>query len=204
MGLTYFRRYRMRCDLTTCLLEPPPLSPGYRLAPYRSGLVNEHAKVKFESFADGLDTFVFQCLARQDGCLRLMREIVGRQEFCEAATWLIYYEELSPEGGMAAATGPPGTGPLATGPLGTSAVGTVQGLSIDDVGSIQNLGIHPHHRGRGLGSLLMHHAAVGFRSAGLKSMQLEVTSDNVGAVRLYERLGFTIDEVVYKAAEVAG
>jgi [ribosomal protein S18]-alanine N-acetyltransferase len=82
-------------------------------------------------------------------------------------------------------------------------VGTVQGLECDGWGAIQNLGISQGHRGRGLGTLLLYHAAVGFRQAGLTRMHLEVTTDNTAAVRLYERLGFRRAKVVYKAAEVA-
>lgn len=165
------------------MVEPHRLTAGYRLEPYQRSLLTDHAKVKHEAFADGLDTFVFHCLSSSDGCLRLMREIAGRSGFCQSATWLVYHD-------------PPGGGQ-------SSAVGTIQGLRIGDIGSIQNLAIVGEHRGRGLGSVLMYHAAAGFRSVGLSTMQLEVTSDNVGAVRLYQRLGLTIEEVVYKSAEVA-
>jgi len=56
--------------------------------------------------------------------------------------------------------------------------------------------------GTGLGTLLLHLAAQGFRSAGLGRMHLEVTTDNTAALRLYDRLGFRRAKVVYKASEV--
>ena len=71
-------------------------------------------------------------------------------------------------------------------------MGTIQGLQSEGWGAIQNLGIAPQHRGRGLGSLLVLRAAGGFRSVGLTRMHLEVTTDNTAAIRLYERLGFEV------------
>ena len=111
-----------------------------------------------------------------------MREISSRACFVPEATWLVRYRDPTE---------------------GSVPVGTVQGLCLDDWGAIQNLGIEPQHRGRGLGSLLLLSAAQGFRQAGLRRMHLEVTTDNTAAIRLYRRLGFKQASVVYKAAEVA-
>ena len=71
------------------------------------------------------------------------------------------------------------------------------------LGSVQNVGVTRGIRGRGLGSLLLYHALVGFREMGIKRAFLEVTARNTGAVRLYHRLGFRCVKTVYKAAEVA-
>jgi hypothetical protein len=80
----------------------------------------------------------------------------------------------------------------------------VQGLGDrTGLGAIQNLGVIPAHRGRGLGALLMDRALCGFRQAGLTRAFLEVTADNQGAIRLYERLGFSVVKTVFKAADVA-
>jgi hypothetical protein len=43
----------------------------------------------------------------------------------------------------------------------------------------------------------------GFQSAGLRRVFLEVTAQNDGAIRLYQRLGFSKARTVYKAVEVA-
>ncbi len=188
MGMTYFKRYRMEFDLRDWRGEDPRLPEGYELLPYLPGLLREHAIAKFNSFKEELDANVFPCLSRRDGCLRLMREITSRGDFVPDATWLIRALETNPR----------------TGVVQPYAVGTIQGLSTEGWGSIQNVGIDPAHRGKGLGSILLSKAATGFRAVGLERMHLEVTTENTGAVRLYERLGFKRSSVVYKAAEVAG
>jgi ribosomal protein S18 acetylase RimI-like enzyme len=183
MGLTYFKRFRMDCDLRQSLPDPRPLPAGYELVPFGTDLVREHAIAKYESFRDELDANVFPCLGRRDGCLRLMREIASRTAFVPEATWLLRHRD---ERGK------------------VSSVGTVQGLQSEGWGAIQNLGIQATHRGRGLGSILLMKAAAGFWNVGLRKIHLEVTTENTAAIRLYERLGFTRAQVVYKAADVAG
>ncbi len=184
MGLTYFKRFRMEYDLSHTLPEAGPVPPGYELVPFTSDLIREHAIAKYQSFRLELDANVFPCLGRRDGCLRLMREISSRAGFVPEATWLCRF--LDPESGR------------------RQPIGTIQGLQIEGWGAVQNLGIDPLHRGRGLGSILLARSAQGFRDAGLRRMHLEVTTDNTAAIRLYERLGFKRVHVVYKAAEVVG
>ena len=183
MGLTYFKRYRMECDLVTSLRECPPPPAGFRLLPYSPQLLRQHAAAKYEAFAREMDSNVFPCLSNYEGCLRLMREITSRQCFAPEATWLCQRESQ-------------GDGP--------EPVGTIQGLEVDGIGSIQNLGIVSSCRGHGLGTLLLRRAADGFRQLGLQRMQLEVTTDNTAAIRLYRRLGFRDIQIVYKAAEIDG
>ena len=190
MGLVYFRRYRMRCDLTTSLRGPATIPAGLHWRSFDQTTVADHAAVKHEAFVGGLDSYVFACLSRREGCLRLMREIASRDGFVAAATWLI---QSQPPVGAQRGIG----------------VGTIQGLQMQDDagrrwGSVQNVGIVPSHRGRGLGAALLQRSAEGFRQVGLEEMRLEVTTDNVEAVSLYRRLGFVVDSVVYKAAEVSG
>ena len=184
MGLTYFKRYRMEFDLSNSVPECAQAPAGYDFIPYTPALLKEHAQAKYESFCQELDAIVFPCLGRRDGCLRLMREITSRATFIPEATWLCRVRD--PDSGR------------------PRPVGTIQGLQIDEWGAVQNIGIDPSHRGRGLGSILLSRAGEGFRRVGLKKMHLEVTTDNTAAIRLYERLGFRRAQVVYKAAEVAG
>ena len=184
MGLTYFKRFRMEYDHTRAIPASGPVPAGYELIPFSPELVREHAVAKYQSFRWELDANVFPCLGRRDGCLRLMREISSRAGFVPEATWLCRHRD--PDSGR------------------PTAVGTIQGLQVDGWGAVQNLGIDPDHRGRGLGTILLARAAEGFRAEGLERMHLEVTTDNTAAIRLYERMGFRRAKVVYKAAEVAG
>lgn len=174
----------MDFDLTAHVPETRAIPEGYQLVPYSDELVHEHATAKYKSFRQELDANVFPCLGRRDGCLRLMREIVSRANFVRQATWLLRYWD--PQIGR------------------SQPIGTIQGLQMEGWGAIQNIGVEPPHRGLGLGSLLVSRAANGFREVGLTHMHLEVTTDNVAAIRLYERLGFRRARVVYKAAAVAG
>src|SRR5262249_9066660 len=78
--------------------------------------------------------------------------------------------------------------------------GSVQGLrERSGLGAIQNLGVTPAHRGRGLGSALLLQALHGFARAGLARALLEVTAQNDGALRLYRRHGFRCVKTLYKA-----
>jgi hypothetical protein len=183
MGVTYFKRFRMEMPLNGWR-DPPRLLPaGYRLMRWDPLLVSRHADAKYRSFCEEIDAIVFPCFSERRGCLRLMTEIADKPGFQPLATWLLTYE--SPEGFV-------------------EDCGTVQGIC-DDLrcGSIQNLGITPEHRGRGLGTLLLLTALNGFWQGGLRRAALEVTAQNGDAVRLYRRLGFRRVKTVYKAVEVA-
>ena len=172
----------MELDLDRAPNFSVPLPSDYHLVEWDECLIRDHAAAKYNSFRTELDANVFPCLGRRDGCLRLMREIVGRSNFIPEATWLLRY---IPAGRRA------------------ESVGTVQGISIDGWGSLQNLGIARGHRGHGLGTILLAKAIQGFRVAGLSKMHLEVTSDNTAAVRLYTRLGFRNAQTLFKATDIS-
>jgi ribosomal protein S18 acetylase RimI-like enzyme len=183
MGLTYFKRYRMEIDLRQTHFAPDMVPLPYSLTAWASSLVEAHAEAKFSSFCYEIDANVFPCLGNREGCYRLMREIARRDGFLPSATWLLE----------------------SSGENGTSEVcGTIQGVRDNrGFGAIQNLGITPGHRGLGLGTTLLFRTLRGFQEVGLQQAYLEVTAQNVGAVRLYERLGFHTVRTVYKAADVA-
>jgi ribosomal protein S18 acetylase RimI-like enzyme len=177
MSIAYFKRFRMEIDL----YEAPPLPvlpEGYGWVPWGPSLVEPHAEVKYYSFQDEIDASVFPSLGCRDGCYFLMREISRKSGFLAEATWLV----ACPSGYC----------------------GTVQGLrERTGVGAIQNLGVMPLHRGRGLGRALLLQALHGFRRASLGRAFLEVTAQNDSAVRLYRSLGFHCRKTVYKAVEAA-
>ncbi|MEM9413670.1 MAG: N-acetyltransferase [Planctomycetota bacterium] len=165
-------------------LDIQPIA-GYRFLPWSSNLLSEHAEAKYLSFCNEMDSHVFPCLGNSGGCLKLMNEISCRKGFAPKATWLVVteqnFENYRPRENC----------------------GTVQGIvEKEDVGSIQNLGIVPAHRGKGLGKQILIRSLIGFRSMGLETVTLEVTSKNESALRLYEGIGFSIDEIVYKHADL--
>lgn len=170
----YFKRFRMELDLRTL----PPVGPvaGFAFVPWDDGLLDLHAEVKYRCFQGELDGEVFTNLSGRTGCQLLMRAIRESAGFCPQATW------------------------LATTPAGS--VGTVQGL-FDEAGfgAIQNLGVMAGYRGHGLGEALMVRALHGFRTAGGRRAVLEVTAENVSAVRLYRRLGFRAYKTVYRETD---
>jgi GNAT superfamily N-acetyltransferase len=186
MGLSYFKRFRMEIDLGRVLphVDPPP---DYRLVSWDSKLLRAHAEAKYLSFRQEIDANVFPCLGEYEGCMRLMTEIAKKDGFLPGATWLVVHDSQEAR---------------ETEEFGCTLCGTIQGIrDRTGMGAIQNLGITPEHRGRGLGSVLLLRALEGFQDAGLRRAFLEVTSQNEGAIRLYRRLGFYKVRTVYKAAE---
>lgn len=180
MACTYYKRYRMEVDLSRASGQTPWVPRPYRYVPWNPRLLGAHAEAKFLSFRHEIDAVVFPCLGDFSGCHRLMREISLREGFVPQATWLIVHQ------------------------LTRDVCGTIQGVRSDEGwGSIQNIGVVPGHRKLGLGAGLIHRALAGFRQAGLLRAYLEVTSDNIDAIRLYKRLGFREAQTVYKVAEIA-
>jgi ribosomal protein S18 acetylase RimI-like enzyme len=168
---TYFKRYRMELFLRD-LPPVPPIPVGFDFVPWTTSLLDLHAEVKFESFRDEIDTFVFPNLGHPSGCRELMWNIATQANFVPESTLLL------------------------VGPFG--ACGTVQGIRDRWFGAIQNLGIVPEQRGKGLGKLLLLKSLHGFVRAGLSRAYLEVTARNEAAVRLYRRLGFRSTRTIYK------
>lgn len=184
MVLTYFKRYRMEIDLRHCGRLVPHVPKGYAFLPWSRSLLDLHAEVKYRSFCNEIDANVFPCLGELAGCRRLMREITRKGGFLERATWLVVTDTHDVRC--------------------RESCGTIQGIRDQaGVGAVQNLGIVPDYRDQGLGSSLLRRALQGFRESGVDRVYLEVTAENEGAIRLYERLGFRTVKTVFKVAEVA-
>jgi ribosomal protein S18 acetylase RimI-like enzyme len=163
--------------------ELSPLPPGYELLPWDESLRESHARAKFESFRDELDTNIFSCLGNEEGCRRLMRDISFRDGFLPESTWLLV--KKSPDRRTAIPCG------------------TIQAIRVAPrIAAIQNVGVIPSHRGLGLGARLVNQALQGMRACRIDFGQLEVTAQNLGAIRLYERIGFARLKIVYKSADI--
>jgi hypothetical protein len=172
---TYYKRFRMEIDLQDPL--PPALLPaGYRWVAWDDALLETHAEVKFASFVEEVDAVVFPSLGCRLGCSHLMREIRGKIGFRPESTWLVACDD--------------------------GYCGTVQGVrERSGIGSIQNLGVTPPHRGRGLGAALLLKALHGFRQTSMHRAFLEVTAQNDLAIRIYRRLGFRCKKTIYKQVQ---
>jgi len=176
--LQYFKRHRMELDLTNAPVPSAVLPEGYHWGEWDEEDVERHALVKHRSFRDEVDAEVFTSLGEYYGCLRLMREISQQDGFLGPATWLIVYRG---DDGL------------------PCDCGTIQGLSQSEyVGSIQNVGVVPEHRGLGLGRALILKSLEGFVLARHKRAVLEVTATNHPAVELYRSLGFQITKTMYR------
>jgi GNAT superfamily N-acetyltransferase len=180
MAISHFKRLLMELDLRRVELPLPRLPEGYAFAAWHPVLNDAHARAKFESFAGELDSEVFESLSDLAGCRRLMSDISRHEGFLPGATWLVRFEgnEFS----------------------GPSPCATIQGLRRSQwVGTIQNVGVVPEHRGCGLGRALLTKSLLGFRQLGIRQVRLEVTAANKSAVRLYESLGFLVRRTSYRS-----
>ncbi|MCA9240196.1 MAG: GNAT family N-acetyltransferase [Planctomycetales bacterium] len=163
-------------------LSQPALPPGYRFVPWSESHLAAHSEAKYHSFRDEIDAELFSCFQSEEGCERLMRDISLKEGFLPQATWLVEY---------------------AAAPHKIEPCGTIQGMQLSRrVGGIQNIGITPLHRGRGLGRALISAALLGFQQAGLSAVHLEVTASNQAAYELYRKLGFRRAGAIYRAVEV--
>jgi len=174
MAIIYYKRFRMEISLNG--FAAPSLPAPFYWKPWDDKLIDLHAEVKYRCFREEIDSNVFPCLATIAGCRRLMREIRRKPGFLPEATWLI----ASPAGYVA----------------------TIQGAADrGHVGAIQNVGVIPEYRGRGLGRALVGRSLLGFVEVGLARAYLEVTAENAEAVRMYRSVGFRRARTLYKAVD---
>lgn len=79
---------------------------------------------------------------------------------------------------------------------GGAVVGTVMAGYEGHRGWINYLAVEPARQRGGLGRTLMAEAERLLRAAGCPKINLQVRRTNAGVIAFYERLGFTVDEVV--------
>jgi ribosomal protein S18 acetylase RimI-like enzyme len=144
--------------------------------PWDEAVLPLHAEVHYQAFADAIDCELFPSFSDRYSCTHLLREIQSKPGFLPAATWLVA--------------------------CGGGCCGTVQGvIDCNGDGAIQNIGVLAGHRDLGLGTALLLQALHGFRAHRVFRAYLEVTAENAGAVRLYQRLGFRKMKTLYKAID---
>ena len=63
-------------------------------------------------------------------------------------------------------------------------------LRTPDAMHVLSVNVEPQSRGRGIGKMLLTEAETRAKLAGVRKMSLNVREDNIGAMRLYTRLGY--------------
>jgi ribosomal-protein-alanine N-acetyltransferase len=63
-------------------------------------------------------------------------------------------------------------------------------------GNVSTIDVHPDFRRLGLGTRLMNLAEANLREMGLKKYTLQVEVDNEAAIKLYQKLGFSISRTL--------
>jgi predicted N-acetyltransferase YhbS len=168
--IQYIKRLQMSFDFRKKNIPKLFLPDGFRFVSWDLHLLDIHADVKHRSFKDDTDAVIFPTFREYDRCLRLMESIATSHSFLPEATLLIAHGQENEL---------------------VEYVANIQGMKHSpEVGGIQNVAVLPAYRRKGLGQALLYGALNGFRNAGLQKVSLEVTADNLPAVRLYHRVGF--------------
>jgi GNAT superfamily N-acetyltransferase len=167
--VSHVKRYRMEC--TQLAWRREPVYSDVHFLPWQPSRLGDHAYALWQSFRDEPDTMTFPSLGHETGCRDLLHAIASLPNFCPAATWL--------------AVGPDGP------------IGSIQGLIEFRCGEIQNLGVIPGERGRGIAGALLRRAVEGYRDIGCRKVSLEVAASNDAALGLYRKFGFRPYKTVY-------
>lgn len=174
----FVKRNQMVFDFTKTAVGPPQLPTGFWFVEWSDSLVKPHADVLHRSFRYDSDGAVFTTFRQYNHCQRLIEMLAESSHFLPAATLLIAYG--NPDDIF-------------------EYVANIQGLKLaDDVGAIQNVAVLPEYRRRGIGQAIVLGALQGFLRAGVKRVTLEATSDNLPAVNLYHRIGFSTFRVYFR------
>ncbi len=171
---TFLKRYRMELDFDPKGYQAEPQLPdSYFWQEWSWRLQEVHAEVLFESFNREMDCKIFRSFHTQGGCSSLIRDLSQRAEFVPEATWLVSNQER--------------------------ACGSIQAvLHNGKTLAIQNVGISPLHRGKGLGKALLLKLMISLSRYSLNKITLEVSAENFIAIKLYRNLGFRKTKLIYK------
>ena len=174
----FVKRNQMVFDFTKIVSAPPQLPTGFWFAEWSVSLLEPHADVLHRSFRNDSDGAVFTTFRQYNHCHRLIETLAESSTFLPDATLLIAFGD--PDGIF-------------------EYVANIQGLKLsDEVGAIQNVAVLPDYRRLGVGRALVLGALQGFQRAGVQRVTLEATSDNLSAVNLYQRIGFTSFRVYFR------
>ncbi|MDR0611363.1 MAG: GNAT family N-acetyltransferase [Planctomycetaceae bacterium] len=171
MPFQYIKRLHMVFDFTEATLLPrPDLPPRCRYVAWEPSLLEVHADIQHRGFRNDLDARVFPTFRDYNLCLNLMRSISDNPSFLPEATLLIangFEDDLF------------------------EYIACIQGMRFsNEVGAIQNIAVLPDYRGHGFGRAILLRSLRGFREHRIRRVTLEVTEENIPAVKLYSQIGF--------------
>jgi len=171
----------MSLDLNDAATPEPILPVGYSWFPWNNLQTNAYARIIHLAFEGDVDGQIFPTYRHFAACEHLVSATVSSRVFAREASWLV--GRVSGESSAPCIEY-------------AGAIQCVTGRRF--CGEIQNVGVLPEFRGLNLGRALALQALRGFRRMGRHKISLEVTSENLVALRLYLSLGFKITSMTHK------
>ena len=169
-GFRLFSRQFMLQDLQKLPEARPGAAAGMRLDRWNDRFFEPCAKLIFLAYADHIDGEINDQYRSKAGALKFLKNIIllpGCGHFVPGASFVLRQA---------------GSDDLVAAVL-TSEVSA-------GVGHTTQICVLPGYQGHGIGRMLMHTSAETLRGMKFRELTLTVTSENYGAVQLYEKLGF--------------
>jgi ribosomal protein S18 acetylase RimI-like enzyme len=170
-GFRLYSRQFMLHDLQRLPEAKPGVSAGMRLDRWNDRYFEPCAKLIYLAYANHIDGEINDQYRSRSGALKFLKNIIllpGCGQFVPGASFVLRQ---------------PGSDDLVAAVL-TSEVSP-------GVGHTTQICVLPGYQGHGIGRMLMQTSGETLRSMKFKELTLTVTSENYGAVQLYEKLGFT-------------
>jgi ribosomal protein S18 acetylase RimI-like enzyme len=170
-GFRLYSRQFMLQDLQKLPEGKAGASAGMRLDRWNDRYFEPCAKLIYLAYANHIDGEINDQYRSRSGALKFLKNIIllpGCGHFVAGASFVLRE---------------PGSDELVAAVL-TSEVSP-------GVGHTTQICVLPGYQGHGIGRMLMQTSAETLRSMKFKELTLTVTSENYGAVQLYEKLGFT-------------
>ncbi|MBI1738618.1 MAG: GNAT family N-acetyltransferase [Acidobacteria bacterium] len=167
-----FTRQFMILPLKEAQMSGTPVPHGLRLERWEDGHFESCARLIAQAYANHIDSEINDQYRTEAGATKFLKNIVilpGCGQFLPEASFVVRAEESSE----------------LTAAVLTSTVSM-------GVGHITQICVMPEFQGQRLGLRLMDAAIRALKSLRYHALTLTVTSQNAGAVRLYEKLGFHV------------
>lgn len=173
-GFAMFPRRFLELDLRANVSLPPrsiAVPEDIELSPWSPADFQAAAELIYAAYSGHIDAKVNDQYRSLHGSLRFLHNIVrfpGCGVFDGQASWVLRERDSGALAGIVLCSN-----------LG------------DGVMHVTQLCVSPDQRGRGLGKWLMCHCLANLISTGLQAVTLTVTEANLGAMKLYQQLGFS-------------